>query len=74
VNNSFAGTTPEQKIMILRAEIMTPLTIIEGCTALLQKHYEREKPTSEDLWECIHGIQTSVDRIKSLLNETESKS
>ncbi len=71
MNNSFSDDTPEQKLAILRAEIITPLVTIQGCTALIKKHFEGITPQFGDLMECIDGIAKSADKIKLLLDKLD---
>ena len=40
--NSPDAPSPEQKLAILSNELATPLAIIQGCAAILKKHYEAE--------------------------------
>ncbi|HSL28824.1 MAG TPA: hypothetical protein VK900_06450 [Anaerolineales bacterium] len=65
MDNPLPNATPDQKLAILRNEILTPLAIIQGCAAILQKHFEREAPKSADLIECIEGISKSSAKIKN---------
>ena len=71
--NHFNSASPEQKLIILRAEMLTPLEIIQGCATVLRKHLEREESTeSKDLIECVDGIAKSASKIKELLDGLNS--
>ena len=67
--NSPDAPSPEQKLAILSNELATPLAIIQGCDAILKRHYEAENLESADLMDCINGITSSAKKIKELLDE-----
>ena len=67
--NSPDATSPEQKLAILSNELATPLAIMQGCAAILKKHYEAESLESADRMDCINGITSSANKIKELLDE-----
>jgi len=67
--NSPDAPSPEQKLAILSNELATPLAIIQGCAAILKKHYEAENIESADVMDCINGITSSAEKIKELLDE-----
>jgi hypothetical protein len=70
--NLFDSSSPEQKLAILCAEMVTPVAIIQGCAAVIKKHFEAGNKESTDLMDCIEGITKSADKIKELLDELGS--
>jgi hypothetical protein len=71
-NNLFHSLSAEQKLVILRVEMLTPLAIIQGCAVVLRKHIEAENTESAEVTDCINGIAKSADKIKELLDELTS--
>jgi hypothetical protein len=69
LKNLYATTDPEQKIMILRMEMITPVSKIRGYVALMKKYYADEYIQPEKFKSYIDEISESADRLKSLLDE-----
>ena len=73
MNNSlkdlYAGAGPEQKLMILRMEMVTPISTIQGYVDLMEKYCVDEDIQDETLKDYLAVISKSADKLKKLFDD-----
>ena len=73
MNNSledlYAQSDPEQKLMILRMEMVTPISTIQGYVALIEKYCVDEDIQDETLKDYLAVISKSADKLKKLFDD-----
>jgi len=73
VNNSledlYAQSDPEQKLMILRMEMVTPISTIQGYVDLMEKYCVDEDIQDETLKDYLAVISKSADKLKKLFDD-----
>ena len=69
LQNQYASSSPEQKLMILLHEIATPILIIQGFAELLKQHYESSNERPEEILEWIDAIANAAEHLKEVRNE-----
>jgi len=60
----FASATPEQRLMIVRSEMLTPIEIIRGYAALIK--IKITDLNTQELIECIDEIEKAVEDLRML--------
>ena len=73
MNNSledlYAQSDPEQKLMILRMEMVTPISTIQGYVDLMEKYCVDEDIQDETLKDYLAVISKSADKLKKLFDD-----
>jgi hypothetical protein len=68
-DNFFDSKTPEQKLYILTAELITPIDLIRGLAYLIKKDVEVNNINPKDILERINKIAETADKIKDLRDQ-----
>jgi len=63
------SVSPEQKLIILRAQMLTPIEIIRGFTGLMRKHYESNSEKPAEIMDWIDAIAKAAEKLKELRDE-----
>lgn len=66
LNDLFSLSTPEEKLMILRSEITTPIEIIRGNITLIKKQISQMG--NQELIGYVEAIEKAAERLKLLRN------
>jgi hypothetical protein len=66
LNDLFASLTPEQRLMAVMSEMLTPLEIIRGYAALIKK--QANNTDNQELVEYTEEIEKAAERLKMLRN------
>ena len=66
MTNPYASATPEQKLSILSAELLTPIEVIGGFAQLMKKDIETNNINPDEMLERINVIIDKVEWIKEL--------
>ena len=66
LNDLFASSTSEKKLMILRSEITTPIEIIRGNITLIKKQINQIE--NQELIGYVEEIEKTAERLKMLRN------
>jgi len=68
MDNPYDSATPEQKLWMLRTEIITPLSVITGYTNVIRKDIESKNIDPDELLKEINYIEKSAKKIRELLD------
>ena len=75
LKESFGKTPPEERLLILRHEMLRPITTLRGYAFLLNKIIENnEADLPEGIQECVNKVTQAGDEILAILEALTSHS
>jgi nitrogen-specific signal transduction histidine kinase len=73
LRDSFGQDSPEERLKILRHEMITPISAIRGCAALLEKMEQEALPRDpEKVLFCIQTLKKAGDDLRDVLDALTS--
>lgn len=69
MTNPYDSATPEQKLWMLRSEIIAPTILIAGWAKVTQKDIEANSITPDEILKRLNTIEESAKKIKDLLDQ-----
>jgi signal transduction histidine kinase len=67
LKRSYSHVSAEEKLAVLRHEMIMPITVIQGYTRLLQKHINSDEDLPNDVSVWIEKVAEAGDSLKEVL-------